>query len=147
MDQKKFSKIIQKAQKDPKFLHQLIFKPESAIKELDDSLDRQMLGNMISKNPAEIIAKTIGILQACGNTCTSSCDNTCGKSCGYTTNIVDNQLAKAAQAPFFSRFNDELAACGYTCTYSCDNTCGGSCGYTTNLTDAGGFGSFNQSFR
>lgn len=146
MDQKQFAAIVSKAEKDPTYLHKLMFSPETMVAELKAHLDRREIGGLIAKSPAEIVARTIGVTSYCGNTCTSSCDNTCGGSCGFTTNIVDTPIAR--QVSYFSRFRDELAGCGNTCTSSCDNTCGGSCGYTTNLTDFGGFVSQNaRSFR
>lgn len=145
MEHKQFAQIIKKAERDPKFLHKLLFSPEEIIAELKGSLGRGELGALIAKDPAEIIARTIGITSYCGNTCTSSCGNTCGGSCGYTTNLVE--LEVPALTPFYSRLKGELAACGNTCTSSCDNTCGGSCGYTTNLTDFGRFGQNFAAFR
>jgi len=147
MDQKMFAEIVAKAEGDAKFLHQLTFQPEKVLAELSGKVDRQVLGGLVAKHPAEVVARTIGIDSYCGNTCTSSCDNTCGGSCGYTTNLVDH-MRVAVQRPYFSRGLGELAACGNTCTSSCDNTCGGSCGYTTNLVDHGQMVSrFSQSFR
>ena len=147
MDQKQFAELLARAEQDPEFLHKLTFKPEEVVAELKGSVDRAALGSLIAKQPAEIVARTIGINQACGNTCTSSCDNTCGQSCGFTTNLVGN-VAAVSQKTFFSRLRGELAACGNTCTSSCDNTCGGSCGFTTNLTDfSSGFGQNFQAFR
>lgn len=147
MDQKKFADLVARAEKDPQFLHNLVFKPEAVFGELSKDFDRKVLGSMIAQSPTEIIARTIGVVQYCGNTCTSSCDNTCGGSCGFTTNIVD--LPAVAQTkPYFSRLGSAVAVCGNTCTSSCDNTCGGSCGFTTNLTDMGRFGGYYaQGFR
>lgn len=135
MDQKKFANLIAKAQKDPKFLHALIFSPLEVAKELE-GVDRKAIGALVAHNPNELIARTIGINQWCGNTCTSSCDNTCGGSCGFTTNLT-NPGELVMRKTYFSRALGELANCGNTCTSSCDNTCGGSCGFTTNLTDFG----------
>ncbi len=147
MDQKKFATLVARAEKDPKFLHQIVFNPEEVLGDLAKDLGRSLLGAMLAKQPEEIIARTIGVLQACGNTCTSSCENTCGGSCGFTTNLVDQPVANVAARQFFSRFQGSVAACGNTCTTSCDNTCGGSCGFTTNLTDLGRVGGFTQGFR
>lgn len=147
MDQKQFSELLARAEKDPEFLHTLTFSPEKLLGELQGQVDRQALGRLIAKQPAEIIARTVGINQACGNTCTSSCDNTCGQSCGFTTNLTGGAMVELARNSYFSRFNGDLQACGNTCTSSCDNTCGQSCGFTTNLTDFGRFGQFNQGFR
>jgi hypothetical protein len=147
MEQRQFTELVEKAESDPSFLHRMIFSPETLISELKGSLDRQALGALIAMQPAEIIARTVGISQYCGNTCTSSCDNTCGGSCGYTTNFSEAVTGKAG-IPFFSRSRGQLEGCGNTCTSSCDNTCGGSCGYTTNLTDfAQRFGQNFQAFR
>lgn len=147
MDQKKFGKIVERAQKDAKFLQALVFEPESMLEDLKADVDRPMLGSLIAKEPAEIVARTLGINMSCGNTCTSSCGGTCGQSCGYTTNLVD-RIGTVARQAYYVRGVQELAYCGNTCTSSCDNTCGGSCGYTTNLVED--FGSqvrFGQAFR
>jgi hypothetical protein len=135
MDQKQFADLVSKAKQDPKFLHSLIFSPLEVSKELA-GVDRKALGSLIAQSPVELIARTVGITQYCGNTCTSSCDNTCGGSCGFTTNI-STPAELVARKAFFSRNVGEIAQCGNTCTSSCDNTCGGSCGFTTNLTDFG----------
>jgi hypothetical protein len=146
VDAKQFSELVNKAEKDASFLHKLMFSPESLVGELKGVLDRQAIGALIAKNPSEIVARTIGVVSFCGNTCTSSCDNTCGGSCGFTTNIVE--VSGARNISFYSRFRSGLAECGNTCSSSCDNTCGGSCGYTTNLTEFGAFGAQNvRSFR
>jgi hypothetical protein len=136
MDQKQFAELVSKAEKEPAFLHKLLFSPETMVADLQPSMSRVEIGALIAKSPAEVVARTIGVTSYCGNTCTSSCDNTCGGSCGFTTNIVESQVMR--NISYFSRFRGELSACGNTCTSSCDNTCGGSCGYTTNLTDFGG---------
>ncbi|MBO9569896.1 MAG: hypothetical protein J7503_13895 [Cellulomonas iranensis] len=134
MDQQSFARIVERAQKDPEYLRALVFAPETLVPDVKDHLTRRQLGAALSKSPAEVIARTIGIDQYCGNTCTSSCDNTCGGSCGFTTNLTDEV---AARVTYFARDLEQIAECGNTCTSSCDNTCGGSCGFTTNLTDFG----------
>ncbi len=142
-----FKEIVERAEKDPEFLHKLVFKTEALIDELKPKIGRAGIGALIGKEPGEIIAKTIGIAAGCGNTCTSSCGNTCGQSCGYTTNLVGPEIEAATS--YFSRNRGELAACGNTCTSSCGNTCGGSCNFTTNLTgpEFGGFAGGWQTFR
>lgn len=89
MDQKSFAALVERAEKEPDFLHKLTFKPEEMMAELRNAVGREALGSMIAKQPGEVVARTIGINQACGNTCSSSCDNTCGSSCGFTTNLTD----------------------------------------------------------
>lgn len=131
MDNQTFSKIVQRAKDDPKFLHQLVFEPSAILSDLKD-LSRPALGRMIGQDPLQLIATAVGVREGCGNTCTSSCDNTCGKSCGFTTNL---QASVGMEVMYFSQQAGKLMACGNTCTSSCDNTCGGSCGFTTNLTD------------
>lgn len=137
MDSKVFQSLVEKAKADPSFFHALIFTPEKVLDQVKE-LDRRGKGALVGQNPAALIARAIGVVQACGNTCTSSCDNTCGQSCGFTTNLTADVIA-ATKINYFSSFRDELAGCGNTCTSSCDNTCGQSCGFTTNLTDRGGF--------
>ena len=89
MDQKTFAKLVSKAQEDPEFFHRLTFTPEKDIDELKDDVPRSVLGSLVGKEPAEMVARTLGVLGYCGNTCSSSCGNTCNASCGYTTNLVD----------------------------------------------------------
>ena len=136
MDTNVFQSLVEKAKADPAFFHKLIFAPETVLNDVKD-LDRRAKGALMGQNPAALIARAVGVVQACGNTCTSSCDNTCGQSCGFTTNLTAD--VAGAKVNYFSSFRDELAGCGNTCTSSCDNTCGQSCGFTTNLTDRGGF--------
>ncbi|MDM5176344.1 hypothetical protein PO883_03955 [Massilia sp. DJPM01] len=138
MDPKVFQSLVEKAQSDPAFFHQLVFSPEKIIDQVND-LDRRAKGALMGQEPGAFIASLLGILQRCGNTCSSSCDNTCGGSCGYTTNLTEEMTtANPAAVSYFSISRSALAGCGNTCTSSCDNTCGGSCGYTTNFTDRGG---------
>jgi len=150
MDQKTFAKLVSKAQEDPEFFHRLTFTPEKAIDELKDDVPRSVLGSLVGKEPAEMVARTLGVLGYCGNTCSSSCGNTCtGSSCGYTTNLV-GEVGSAVKTPYFVRGVNELAYCGNTCSSSCGNTCNASCGYTTNLVDEFDMRSqfrFNQVFR
>ncbi|RSZ58504.1 hypothetical protein HF313_07015 [Massilia atriviolacea] len=136
MDPKVFQSLVEKAQADPAFFHQLIFTPETVIAQVSD-LDRQAKGSLVGLDPAALIATAVGILQRCGNTCSSSCDNTCGGSCGYTTNLTAEVAVSTPAVTYFSRLNSALQRCGNTCSSSCDNTCGESCGYTTNFTDMG----------
>lgn len=137
MDPKVFQSLVEKAQSDPAFFHQLIFNPEKVIEQVSD-LDRRAKGALIGQDPAALIASALGILQRCGNTCSSSCDNTCGGSCGYTTNLTAEVAIATPAVDYFSRVSGALQRCGNTCSSSCDNTCGESCGYTTNFTDMGG---------
>lgn len=136
MDPKVFQSLVEKAQSDPAFFHQLIFSPEKVIDQVSD-LDRRAKGSLIGQDPAALIASALGILQRCGNTCTSSCDNTCGGSCGYTTNLTAEMAITTPAVDYFSRLSGALQRCGNTCSSSCDNTCGESCGYTTNFTEMG----------
>ena len=57
MDQDSFLKLVERAEKDPAFLHKLTFQPESLVEELKDSVDRPTLGVLIGKQPGEIIAQ------------------------------------------------------------------------------------------
>jgi hypothetical protein len=144
MDPKRFSSIIERAKSDPEYLHKLLFEPETLVADKEGHLTRTEIGAAMSRTPSELIARAIGVLEACGNTCTSSCDNTCGQSCGFTTNLTDEV---AQRVSYFSRASDALEGCGNTCTSSCDNTCGQSCGFTTNLTDFASFAGRQQYFR
>jgi hypothetical protein len=137
MDAKAFERLVKQARSDPQFFHALVFEPESILAKLD-FVDRGAKGAIIAADPAEIVARTIGVVSACGNTCTSSCDNTCGGSCGYTTNLQGGLAERGVS--FYARLRSSVEYCGNTCTSSCDNTCGGSCGYTTNIVDRSAFG-------
>src|SRR5687767_3158528 len=101
MDNKQFAELVKRAEKDPQFLHTLLFKPETLAGELSQTIGRRALGALVSKQPAEVVAITLGIDSWCGNTCSSSCDNTCGQSCGFTTNFTER--AAEAVNPFFTR--------------------------------------------
>ncbi|TQS45564.1 hypothetical protein [Cryptosporangium phraense] len=145
MDQEQFAAIVARAEREPEYLHNLIFSPETLVPDMKDSLSRAQIGSLMGRSPAETVARAIGVVNACGNTCSSSCENTCGGSCGFTTNIVDQPEVVVAET-FFSRARDTIQACGNTCSSSCDNTCGNSCGFTTNIVDPGGgnFGNFGR---
>ena len=131
MDSKNFKKLVEKAQKGPSFLHDLVYNPEKTVANLKDSIPREQLGRIVANSPLEIVAKAIGVNVACGNTCSSSCGYTCGAgSCGYTTSLHAEVVEKGAA--YVSLIKEELQFCGSTCVgNTCGNTCvGGTCGDT-----------------
>ena len=129
MEKKALDKLIDMTKKDPKFFHELVFSPETALGKLD-FLDRQSKGNIVSISPEAIIAGITGHLidktgaaRACTRSCANSCTNTCG-----------------------------AGSCDNTCTSSCTGTCGAiSCGATSSLIDTRiqeleDFGDFQRGF-
>lgn len=59
MDRKTLQKLVDQAQKDPKFLHALVFDPESVLKQLD-YLDRPTRAKLVGNSPEEIVAGICG---------------------------------------------------------------------------------------
>jgi hypothetical protein len=97
MDTKKaFQELIERAKKDPKFFHALVFNPKEVLSSLSD-LNKQSREAIIGANPEELFAHLLGvqgggndssIRKGCGHTCSSSCGYTCGAgSCAHTTSI------------------------------------------------------------
>ena len=59
MDRKVLQKLVDQARKDPKFLHALIFDPESVLKQVD-YLDRAARAKLVGNSPDEVIAAILG---------------------------------------------------------------------------------------
>ncbi len=101
MDAKSLDRLVEQAKKDPQFFHDLVFKPESTLRDLD-YLDRSERANLVGAQPAEILGQLIGgkfnaeVKESCGWTCSDSCTWTCGtKSCSHTTGIIDERVEAA----------------------------------------------------
>jgi hypothetical protein len=85
--------LLERARKDPKFFHQLVFDPEGVISKVT-FLSRESKSRLLAIRPENVIQSLIGRLGWCGDTCGAdscidtcgprSCDNTCGDSCGGT---------------------------------------------------------------
>jgi hypothetical protein len=60
MDQKVMLKLVDQARKDPKFLHALVFDPESVLKQLD-YLDRETRATLVKNSPETVIAGIFGV--------------------------------------------------------------------------------------
>lgn len=74
MSSQSISKLIEKAKKDPKFFHSLVFNPESVLAEID--LGREEKARLVAMDPEEFIDDLIGgKLQDC--TVTVNCGSTC----------------------------------------------------------------------
>jgi hypothetical protein len=59
MDSKVLQKLVDQARKDPKFVHAMVFDPESILKQVD-FLDRNTRARLIANSPEEVIAGIIG---------------------------------------------------------------------------------------
>jgi hypothetical protein len=53
-------KLVEQAKNDPKFLHTLVFDPESALQQVD-YLDRKTKAALVGTSPEEIIGTIIGV--------------------------------------------------------------------------------------
>lgn len=145
MKSEDFKKMVAKAEKDPNFLHDLIYNPEKTVASLKDMVSREQLGRIVGNSPIELIAKTIGVNAACGTTCASSCGYTCGSgSCAHTTSLQGDQLDRGMA--YVSIGKQELAWCEVTCVGgTCGTTCvGGTCGETSVGVTADPFGLADQ---
>jgi hypothetical protein len=59
MDRKVLQKLVEQARKDPKFLHALVFDPESVLKQVD-YLDRTARARLVGNSPDEVLATMLG---------------------------------------------------------------------------------------
>ena len=59
MDRKSLKSLVDHAKKDPKFLHALVFDPESVLKQVD-YLDRGTRAKLVGNSPEEVIASICG---------------------------------------------------------------------------------------
>jgi hypothetical protein len=98
-------KLVARARSDPRFFHQLVFKPEKAIKSLT-FLDAKSKAALLRVNADTIIRNLVpGDSSECAGTCgAGSCDMTCG-----------------------------TGSCLDTCKSSCGSTCGNSCDRTSGM--------------
>lgn len=60
MDRKVMQKLVEQAQKDPKFLHALVFEPESVLKQVD-YLDRSARARLVGNSPEDALAAILGV--------------------------------------------------------------------------------------
>jgi hypothetical protein len=59
MDRKLVQKLVEQAKKDPKFLHALVFEPESVLKQVD-YLDRSARAWLVGNSPEDAMAALFG---------------------------------------------------------------------------------------
>lgn len=59
MNRDALQKLVEQARNDPKFLHALVFEPESVLQGLD-YLDRGTKASLVSNSPEEAIAALAG---------------------------------------------------------------------------------------
>lgn len=59
MDRKVLQRLVDQAKSDPKFLHALVFDPESVLKQLD-YLDRNARAKLVGNDPIEVLAGILG---------------------------------------------------------------------------------------
>jgi hypothetical protein len=85
--QEAVEQLIDKAKKDPKFFHSLVFDAENTIGGLD-FLDRREKAMLVALSPDDVFSGLLGLIRSasgeaavCGYSCEDSCDNTCGGSC------------------------------------------------------------------
>lgn len=140
MNKEQITTLIDRAKKDPKFFHKLVFEPEQAIQELkkkDPSSNEIFLQANLQTIVQDLVSKTpltregsnktpyFDCPQTCGETCTES---TCGPTCSATANTKEKMRVAVMDAARFSGaylICDENVTCCCT-TGTCGNTCGGS---------------------
>jgi hypothetical protein len=60
MDRKVVQKLVEQARKDPKFLHALVFEPESVLKQVD-YIDRSARAKLVGNSPEDAMAAIFGV--------------------------------------------------------------------------------------
>jgi hypothetical protein len=60
MDRKLVQKLVEQARKDPKFLHALVFEPESVLKQVD-YVDRSARARLVGNSPEDAMAAIFGV--------------------------------------------------------------------------------------
>lgn len=60
MDRKVVQKLVEQARKDPKFLHSLVFEPESVLKQVD-YIDRSARAKLVGNSPEDAMAAIFGV--------------------------------------------------------------------------------------
>ena len=112
MDSEAIKQLIEKARKNPKFFHTLVFDPEKALGELG-LVDRKSKAALFAIEPEQFLAQLLSVAdRMCSTTCASSCDSTCGRgscsitcrgdSCGYTCgarSCADTRLLAPESGP------------------------------------------------
>jgi hypothetical protein len=59
MERRDLQKLMEQAKQNPKFLHALVFDPESILRDID-YLDRNVRAKLIGNNPEEVVAALCG---------------------------------------------------------------------------------------
>lgn len=59
MDRKVVQKLVEQAKKDPKFLHALVFEPETVLRQVD-YLDRSARSRLVGNSPEDAMAAIFG---------------------------------------------------------------------------------------
>jgi hypothetical protein len=83
--------IVERARKDPNFLHQLVFNPVEAAKGL--KLTEEERTALAANTPEQLIGAVLSRAKGCGSTPT--CDSTCTATCTVTFTSVKAQGAAA----------------------------------------------------
>ncbi|HHF0526044.1 TPA: hypothetical protein ACTUT5_001669 [Legionella anisa] len=118
MNPKSMNKLIERAKKDPKFFHSLVFDPEKVFSSLD-YLDRKNRAHVETINEEEFFSHILG--QEYISSYGVNCDNARGARRGFT------RFKKAKGTVYVQ------GDCNFTCAYSCGGTCGGTCSTTCAL--------------
>jgi hypothetical protein len=63
MDPEALQKLLAQAREDPKFLHALVFDPESVLSQVD-YLDRRTKSRLVGNDPEEVFATIVGARSA-----------------------------------------------------------------------------------
>ena len=85
MESEAMKQLIEKAKKNPKFFHTLVFDPEKALDELG-LVDRKSKAALFAIDPEQFLTQLLSPAPLdCAPTCSDSCGFTCGQgSCGVT---------------------------------------------------------------
>jgi hypothetical protein len=86
------SLLIERAKKDSKFFHDLVWNTEASLSSLD-FLSRSEKAALLAISPEDLIVGLAngfkgGSAAACGGTCGASCGASCGGSCGGSCTVT-----------------------------------------------------------
>jgi hypothetical protein len=87
-------RVVEQARKDPEFFHQLVWKTEEIVADLD-YLSRREKSALLGVDPEDLIAglatgrlRPGDVVAECGGTCGASCGGSCGASCGGSCTVT-----------------------------------------------------------
>lgn len=81
--------VVERARKDPNFLHQLVFNPTEAARSL--RLTEEERAALAANTPEKLVGAALGRAAGCGSS--GTCDQTCGVTCTVTFTSVQDRIS------------------------------------------------------